>query len=115
MQIKNGVGTGRIMRDFTITAEQFRPILKDVTLVDVREPEEYAESRIEGCKLIPLGEITTRGPRELNPADEIVIYCAHGVRSIHALMALQKLGFEKLRSLHGGIVAWEETKNATRG
>jgi rhodanese-related sulfurtransferase len=77
-----------------------------IKLVDVREPEEHAESRIEGCALIPLGELTMRA-RELDREDDIVLYCAHGVRSMHALMALQGLGFEKLRSLEGGIVEWQ--------
>ena len=94
--------------DWLISPEQLKQQLGKVVLVDVREPEEYEESRIEGGKLIPLGEITSRGPRELNPDDEIVLYCAHGVRSLHALMALRNLGFEKLRSLDGGICAWQE-------
>jgi len=94
--------------DYLISPEQLKSELGKVVLVDVREPEEYEESRIEGCILIPLGEITSRALRELNPEDRIVLYCAHGVRSLHALMALRNLGFEKLRSLDGGICAWQE-------
>ena len=94
--------------DYLISPEQLKSELGKVVLVDVRELEEYEESRIEGCILIPLGEITSRGLRELNPEDQIVLYCAHGVRSLHALMALRNLGFEKLRSLDGGICAWQE-------
>jgi len=94
--------------DYLISPEQLKQELGKVVLVDVREPEEYEESRIEGCTLIPLGEITSRALRELNPEDNIVLYCAHGVRSLHALMALRNLGFEKLRSLDGGICAWQE-------
>ena len=91
-----------------ITSEELKPLLGKVTLVDVREPEEHAESRIEGCKLIPLGEVTRRAATELNPEDDIVIYCAHGVRSMHALAAMQRMGFDKLRSLDGGICAWQD-------
>ena len=97
--------------DWIITASQLKKDLDSgarLVLVDVREPEEHEESRIEGCKLIPLGEITSRALRELNPEDDIVLYCAHGVRSMHALMALQQMGFEKLRSLQGGICEWQE-------
>jgi adenylyltransferase/sulfurtransferase len=93
--------------DWIVTATELKAELNRVKLVDVREPEEYAESRIEGCKLIPLGEITTRAG-ELDPADDIVLYCAHGVRSLHALLALRQKGFTKLRSLEGGICAWQE-------
>jgi rhodanese-related sulfurtransferase len=83
-----------------------------ITLLDVREQEEYDESRIEGCKLIPLGEIQMRAPKELDKQADIVVYCAHGVRSMNALMAMRMLGFEKLRSLDGGIAAWEELSSA---
>jgi rhodanese-related sulfurtransferase len=92
-----------------VTAEQLDRELKDVVLVDVREPEEYAEGYIESCTLIPLDEVSTRGPVELKPDQNIVLYCAHGVRSMHALMALKSLGFKNLRSLEGGISAWVET------
>lgn len=94
--------------NWTISAEDLKKELSTVVLVDVREPEEHQESRIEGAKLIPLGEITSRAQRELNPEDNIVLYCAHGVRSLHALIALRQMGFENLRSLEGGICAWQE-------
>ena len=97
--------------EWIITPNQLKAELKaqrKLTLVDVREPEEFAESRIEGCTLIPLGEISARA-RELNPEDDIVLYCAHGVRSLHALLALKQQGFQKLRSLEGGISAWLST------
>ena len=94
--------------EWIITPQELKKCLGRVTLVDVREPEEHAESRIEGCKLIPLGELSTRGPRELNPEDDIVVYCAHGIRSLQGVMALRQLGFKKLRSLDGGICAWDE-------
>jgi len=76
--------------------------------LDVREPEEFAESRIEGCKLIPLGEVQARAESELKKDDDIVIYCAHGVRSLHALGAMARMGFKRLRSLEGGICAWQD-------
>jgi rhodanese-related sulfurtransferase len=96
--------------EWIITAAELKSELNRVKLVDVREPEEHAESRIKGCTLIPLGEITAR-VGELSPEDDIVLYCAHGVRSLHALLALKQMGFKKLRSLEGGICAWQEAGN----
>jgi rhodanese-related sulfurtransferase len=93
---------------WTITAAELQPILGQVVLLDVREPEEFHEGRIAGSKLIPLDEISGRAQAELDPEKEIIIYCAHGVRSMHALLGLRQLGFENLRSLEGGISAWEE-------
>jgi rhodanese-related sulfurtransferase len=94
--------------EWIITAAELESALGKVTLLDVREPEEFAESRIEGCKLIPLGELMSRANQELDPEADIVIYCAHGMRSLQAVMGLKQMGYEKLRSLEGGIVAWEE-------
>lgn len=74
-------------------------------LVDVREPHEWEICRIEGATLIPLGEITQR-MNELNTADEIVLYCKMGGRSMKALKQLESAGFAKLRNLKGGITAW---------
>lgn len=93
--------------EWIITSAELKGCIKDVVLVDVREPEEYAESRIEGGKLIPLGELQQRAPQELQKDANIVLYCAHGMRSLQGLMALRMLGFKKLRSLEGGIVAWQ--------
>ena len=98
--------------DWIITAEELKKVLKtqssekSVTLVDVRELEEYKEVRIEGCRLIPLGELKQRAPTELNPSDDIILYCAHGIRSLQAVMVLRMMGFERLRSLEGGIESW---------
>jgi rhodanese-related sulfurtransferase len=94
--------------NWNIKTDELRGILKQVILVDVREPEEFAEMRIEGGKLIPLGELQMRAEKELSKTADIVVYCAHGVRSVQGLMALKMLGFEKVRSLEGGICAWEE-------
>jgi len=79
-----------------------------ILLVDVREPEEFEEGHIEGCMLIPVGEIAERAAAELPQEADIVLYCAAGVRSLSALMALRKLGYPRLRSLEGGIHAWDE-------
>jgi rhodanese-related sulfurtransferase len=96
--------------EWIITSAELAPLLGKVRLLDVREPEEIALSRIEGpLTLIPLGELTSRVEHELGNKDEdIVIYCAHGVRSMHALMAMARMGYTRLRSLDGGICAWEE-------
>ncbi len=76
-----------------------------VTLLDVREQWEYELARIEGAKLIPLGELQQR-VHELDPESEIIVYCHHGIRSFHATMFLRQMGFEKAQNLAGGIDAW---------
>lgn len=98
--------------DYLIDSKSLKALLvsapKSIVLLDVREQEEFDEDRIDGCKLIPLGDLMSRANSELDPDSDIVIYCAHGVRSMHALMGLRSLGFEKLRSLEGGLSAYRE-------
>ena len=92
--------------NWEISSKELQLCIPHVVLVDVREPEEHELVSIPGSLLIPLGELSTRAPLELNPQDSIVLYCAHGVRSLYAVRILQTLGFEKLKSLQGGIEEW---------
>lgn len=99
--------SGSVNPDIIITPNELKGCIESVTLLDVREPEEYEVSFIPGTLLIPLGELQLRAEAELNKKADIVIYCAHGVRSLYGVSILKQLGFEKLRSLQGGIAAWE--------
>jgi adenylyltransferase/sulfurtransferase len=81
------------------------------TLVDVREPSEYDICRIDGSVLIPLGKIEEMKPQNLNGLsqnDEIILHCKAGVRSLKAVKALKKIGFENVKSMAGGIEEWSE-------
>ncbi len=81
-------------------------------LLDVREPFEWDICRIEGAKLIPLGQLPSR-MSELDSADEIVLQCKSGVRSARALRLLQEAVFGKLSNLEGGILAWSDQVDAS--
>jgi len=94
--------------DWIITARELAGGPGQVVLVDVREPEEWDESRLENAIHIPLGELQRRAESELSPDSDLVIYCAHGIRSLQAVSILRMLGFDKTRSLDGGICEWEE-------
>jgi rhodanese-related sulfurtransferase len=73
--------------------------------VDVREKWEYETSHIEGSVLIPLREIPANLVR-LQAADEIVLFCHHGMRSLDAAAWLRSQGVEGARSMAGGIDRW---------
>ena len=74
-------------------------------LLDVREPEEVAIVQISGSLHIPMGEIPGR-LHELDPEKETIVYCHHGVRSLHVANFLLQRDFESVSSLAGGIDAW---------
>ena len=78
----------------------------DIQLIDVRQPEEFAFAKIEGAKLIPLGELMSR-ISEIDPTRETVFQCKSGVRSARAVEMLQQMGFQgNMKNLRGGITAW---------
>ena len=77
------------------------------TLIDVREPYEYAIGHIPGSKLVPLGTIKER-LHEFDTADDIVLHCKSGKRSSEALQIFKDAGFGKLHNLTGGILAWSD-------
>ena len=78
-------------------------------LIDVRETWEFEAARIEGARLMPMGDVPTRAHQELDPDDHIVVYCHHGVRSMNVTAWLRQQGFEKSQSMAGGIDAWSRT------
>jgi sulfur-carrier protein adenylyltransferase/sulfurtransferase len=92
-----------------ITATELKAALdsgSDIQLIDVRQPDEFAFARIEGARLIPLGEIISR-MREIDQTRETVVHCKMGGRSATAITALQRAGYTgSLKNLVGGITAW---------
>jgi len=76
-----------------------------VLFVDVREPVELQISQIPGAINIPVGELAQR-LKELDPGQELVLFCRSGVRSERALGILRSAGYAKSFNLRGGINAW---------
>lgn len=78
----------------------------DITVVDVRTPQEYAEGHIPGAINIPLDSIGSEQPAELGNLDaELIVYCRTGVRSKQASDKLIDLGYRYVNDM-GGIVDW---------
>jgi rhodanese-related sulfurtransferase len=95
--------------DYEITPEEVkrkREARESFTLLDVREPWEFETARIDGAKLMPMGEVPSRAHQELDPDHHVVVVCHHGVRSMNVTVWLRQQGFEKVQSLRGGIDAW---------
>ncbi|MFQ5866234.1 MAG: molybdopterin-synthase adenylyltransferase MoeB, partial [bacterium] len=76
-------------------------------ILDVREPVEYEMCKIPGSKLIPLNELSTR-IHELDRSWDIVAHCRSGARSAKAVKFLREAGFENIKNLKGGILAWSD-------
>ncbi|MBC8496571.1 MAG: molybdopterin-synthase adenylyltransferase MoeB [Chloroflexi bacterium] len=94
--------------EWDITASDLKERLDagdHIRLIDVREPHELAISKLDGAELIPLGQLASR-MHELDSAEEIVLLCKMGSRSVRALEVLASAGFRKIKNLEGGINAW---------
>ncbi len=74
-------------------------------IVDVREPNEYAQLRAKGAVLLPLGRLNNR-VKDLPRDRELLLMCRTGARSANATKFLQAQGFENVTNVNGGMVAW---------
>jgi rhodanese-related sulfurtransferase len=102
--------------DYEISCEEVKTKLDQreaFTLLDVREPWEFETARMEGAKLIPMGDIPSRANQELDPEHHIIVVCHHGVRSMNVTAWLRQQGFEKAQSMRGGIDAWSRSIDHT--
>lgn len=79
-----------------------------ITVVDVREPAEWAIAQIDGTLKLPLSALPAR-VHELDPERTYYLHCKSGVRSLQAVAWLKQRGFRHVKSVRGGILAWAET------
>ncbi|MCH8312323.1 MAG: molybdopterin-synthase adenylyltransferase MoeB [Nitrospinae bacterium] len=96
--------------EFEISVEELKAKItgEDTPFIlDVREPHEFEICRIPNSVLIPLAEVEKR-VHELNRSSEIVVHCKAGGRSAKAVKFLKEAGFEKVKNLKGGILAWAD-------
>lgn len=91
--------------------------LDRVTLIDVREHAEVSHGRIAGAHHIPMNEIVASvdsHPALRDRESEIVVYCAHGIRSDAVVRYLRERGFSCALHLTGGYVEWKLTAHRGR-
>lgn len=96
--------------------DEMRDARNELLIVDVREPQEYADGHIEGAILVPRGTLegaADPGYKKRHPVlctaqrRPIVVYCESGGRSAMAAHTLQEMGFEEVYNLAGGVEVWE--------
>lgn len=94
----------------SIDAARARAYLADkpvdaVTILDVRQPNEYQSGHIPGAVLAPLPALMDHLAR-LDTGKPILVYCASGGRSRMAAQLLSGQGFVDITNLAGGFNAW---------
>ena len=76
-------------------------------LIDCREGDEVEHCRIEGSEWLPLGDFPHSQERLAHQTERgVVVYCHHGMRSLHAVAFLRARGIERSFSMAGGIECW---------
>lgn len=91
-------------------------LTSDTLLIDIRELAEFRKGHITGSLLAPRGllefeihalvERTATDPAVAAEDRDIVLYCGTGGRSALAAETLDSMGYRKVKSMAGGIVAW---------
>ena len=74
-------------------------------IVDVREPDEFAQERVEGAALVPLSGFRERFA-DLPKDRPLLMLCAAGSRSSSATMFLLQNGWTDVRNVTGGMIGW---------
>jgi len=98
-----------------LTAEQLKDYLetgKKPVILDIRETWEYEICHLENSLNINMSQIPAKMD-ELNPEEEIVVLCHHGIRSLQVAEYLKSQGFINLINLEGGIDAWAKSVDTT--
>jgi rhodanese-related sulfurtransferase len=96
------------MNDLEITPKDVKDRLdrgEKLLIVDVREPWEHAQCRIEGATLIPMGTIPAN-LQQLDTEEDVICYCHHGMRSLDVANWLRSQGVSSAKSMAGGIDRW---------
>lgn len=82
---------------------------EEVTVLDVREQNEWDEGRIGGATLIPRGLLESQAAARLPDRNRrIVVHCAAGGRGALAAKTLKEMGYTNVANMEGGLGAWRE-------
>jgi rhodanese-related sulfurtransferase len=89
-----------------IDVTQLAALGPDVTIIDVRNPDEYEQGHVPGARLVPLPELPDR-VGEVPAGAPLYLVCALGGRSLKASELLAGRGFD-VTNVAGGTKAWIE-------
>ena len=84
-----------------------------VTVLDVREPDEFDQGALPGVIHIPRGHLEAQIENRISDKSvPVIAYCAGGVRSAFAAKTLQDLGYTDVVSMAGGFGKWKDEGRA---
>ena len=81
----------------------------ETVLIDVREEGDWQQGHARGAKHLSRGVIELEIEEQIpDPKTPIICYCGGGSRSALVAESLQKMGYENVRSMAGGLRAWKD-------
>ncbi len=92
-----------------VNVEEARDLIAekaDLVILDVRTVSEFESGHLGGAVNIPVEELSLR-LSEVNPDDELLVYCRTGNRSTTAVGILKENGYDRIYHMDGGITAWK--------
>lgn len=102
------------LRDITV-AEAVSTIEsnKELVLIDVRTPEEFAEGHLAGAQNIDVkGKEFETKLAKLDRTKSYLMHCRSGARGVRAMAAFKKLGFKNVLHMKDGYLGWTKGKQA---
>jgi adenylyltransferase/sulfurtransferase len=101
--------------NWEVTPRQVKSLLdkqEPFVFIDCRLPNEYAITKIDGAKLIPLQQLGSRfGELKGHEQEKVIIHCRSGGRSLQFAKLLKQNGFSDVKSMAGGILLWNKDVN----
>lgn len=82
-----------------------------IILLDTRAPGEFAVSHLPGAEFVNYDKFNKKNFANRDKSVRIVVYCTVGYRSERIGEKLQKMGFENVQNLYGGIFEWKNQGN----
>jgi len=98
-----------LARTEQITVDELRDRIAenpDLQVVDVRRPAEWRDGHIAKARHMPLNELPALAAASLDRSRPVAAICAGGYRSSIATSLLERLGFERITNVVGGMAAW---------
>ena len=93
-------------------AQRMRATGQAVSLIDVREPSEFAAGHLPRAVNVPLGALEQQR-RQLPHAGTVIFMCRSGVRSRRACAIAHRMGVSEAWQLEGGLATWKAEVDPT--
>lgn len=108
-----GMNTSESENIELLDASEFRKGIqnKEAQLVDVRTKREFQEGAIETARNIDFTrpQFFNSEIEKLDKSKPVYLYCRSGNRSHQAALKLEKMGFQEIYDLRGGIMSWNNS------